>query len=135
MVVSILEPQLLMLLTAYRDLEVYRCQVESIILPKDAVPLLGLISVNSFSLASTSYLSTYHVSSPSHPPPVHTINPNLHASLKSSFLNSIVSGLQEHFSTGLMEWQRAGCLSITEPSFSKYPYLPSSHPISDQKLG
>lgn len=107
MLVSFLELQLLLLLTAYRDLKFYRYQVESMILSKDAAPLLGLISVHGFSVVYTRYSSIYHVSSPTYPPPIHPINPNLCASLRSSSLIYIASAFHEHLLSELMQWWRA----------------------------
>lgn len=85
-----------------KDFKFYMYQVEFIILSKDPDPLLGLISVNSFPVVNTRYLSIYHVSSLTHPPPFHPVNSNSHASLKSSFLTSIASASLEHLLPSLI---------------------------------
>ena len=47
---------------------------------KDLALLHGFISVHSFSVAYTRYISICYVSSPSQPSPIHPINSNSHAS-------------------------------------------------------
>lgn len=133
MAVSFLELQLLLLLTAHRDLKFYKYQVESMILSKDAALLLGLISVHGFSVAYTRYSSIYHVSSPTYSPPIHPINPNLCVSF--SHLSPLLCHSLPWASLDWVKTMADGRMHQYHlASFSKYPYLPSHHPVSDQKL-